>query len=91
VTWPEGVASRAYRNQFVERWHGREQELRTRVEEVAPRYMAALQEGGTDIRAVLMSEAAASVPAIRPAGDVVRGICQEAERALRARAAAVLD
>lgn len=87
VTWPEGVASRAHRNEFVERWHGCEQELRARVDEVAPAYLEALQQGDTNIRAVLMSEAAAFVPAIRPAGEVVREICREAERVLRERAA----
>ena len=83
IAWPEGIASRAHRNQFAQQWHGHEDELRRRLDEIAPQYAQALQRRDPDMSAVLMSESAAFIRAIRPAAEVVRTICADAERILR--------
>ena len=82
VPWPPGIAGRAYRNRFAQEWHGREDELRARREEIAPSYAAAEQRRDTDVAAVFMGLGAGDVNEIRPAADVVRSICDEAERLL---------
>ena len=83
--WPEGIAARAYNNRFAQEWHGRETELRDRLDEIIPAYVEARQRGDYEIRSALFGKAAAFVNAIRPAGDVLRTICDEAEQHLRQR------
>ena len=90
IKWPKGIASRAYRNRFVERWHSREHELREHLDEVVPAYVQAFQHHDPEETAVLMGQSAAFVNAIRPAADVVRAICDGAERCLRERSLQVL-
>ena len=83
--WPEGVAGRAYNNRFAQEWHGRESELRESLDEVIPAYVEARQRGDFEIGPAWLGKAAAFVDAIRPAGDVLRTICDEAEQHLRRR------
>jgi nitronate monooxygenase len=90
IQWPEGIAARAYRNQFVERWHHREDDLRNQLDEVAASYAQALRQRDPEATAVLMGQSAAFVHSIRPAADVVSSICEEAERLLRERPAVLL-
>jgi nitronate monooxygenase len=90
IKWPAGIASRAHRNRFADQWHGREQELRSRLDELVPAYAQALQQRDPDTIAVLMGQSAAFVDAIRPAADVLRSIGNDAERILRERAAQLL-
>lgn len=87
IKWPEGIASRAYRNRFVTEWHHREHELRSRLAEVAPAYAQALQRRDPQATAVLMGQSAAFVSAVRPASEVVRAMCEDAERVLREQSA----
>jgi nitronate monooxygenase len=90
IKWPEGIASRAYRNRFVERWHHREDELRRHLDDVVTAYGQALQQRDPDGTAILMGQSAAFVDAIRPASDVVRSIGDDAERILRERSPRLL-
>jgi len=84
-SWPEGIAGRAYNNRFAQEWYGREEELRARLEEVVPAYTEARQRGDFDTAPALLGKSAAFVNAIRPAGEVLRSICDEAEHQLRRR------
>jgi nitronate monooxygenase len=90
IKWPEGIASRVYRNRFVNEWHHREHELRSHVDEVAHAYARALQQRDLESTAIAMGQSAAFVDAIRPAADVVRSICEDAERILRGRPSQLL-
>lgn len=90
MKWPDGIASRVYRNRFVQQWHNREDELRNRVDEVASAYSQALQQRDPGVTSLAMGQSAAFVRAVRPAADVVRGICDDAERLLRERSAQLL-
>ena len=83
--WPEGIAARAYNNRFAQEWHGRETELRESLDELIPAYIEARQRGDFEIGPAWIGKSAASVDAIRPAGDVLRSICDEAEQHLRQR------
>jgi nitronate monooxygenase len=90
IKWPEGIASRAYRNRFVADWHLREKELRSRLDEVVPAYTQGLERRDPEVTAILMGQSAAFVEAVRPAEDVVRVVCEDAERVLRERSARLL-
>jgi len=91
LPWPAGIGERVRRNRFVEAWHGRDEELERRREELAPLPVEAREREDYDTAPVLMGQSAAFVNAIRPAADVLRSICEDAERILRERSAALLD
>jgi NAD(P)H-dependent flavin oxidoreductase YrpB (nitropropane dioxygenase family) len=81
--WP-GAWARIRRTPFVERWLGREPELRRRrpalVEE-----LQALRESDVDDGLMWVGQSAGLIESIAPAADVVREIVAEAEEILRAR------
>jgi nitronate monooxygenase len=79
--WPEGIAVRTRRDELVEEWTGREQELRERLDQVRDGLKA---EPAIPIN---MGQSAGFVSAVRPAADVVASICDDAEVVLRDRAA----
>lgn len=89
--WPEGIAGRAYNNRFAQQWHGRETELRDRLEEVIPAYNEARQRGDMDIAPAWFGNSAAFVKAVRPAAEVLHDICEEAERLLCQRFAELVQ
>jgi nitronate monooxygenase len=88
--WPEGIAGRVYRNAFAQQWHGREDELRAKLDEVAPAVAEAAERRDPERTALHFGPAAAAVDRIRPAADVITRICDDAERILRERPAEVL-
>lgn len=90
IKWPEGIASRAYRNRFVNQWHHRENELRSQLDEIVPAYAQGLQQHDPEATALLMGQSAAFVDAVRPAGEIVHAICEDAERVLRGRSSRLL-
>jgi len=83
--WPEGIAERVRRNKFTDEWHGRETEIAERREELAPKVQAGEADFSSGLRAILYGQSAGAVPAIRPAAEVVRQICDDAEHLLRDR------
>jgi nitronate monooxygenase len=87
VKWPAGIASRVHRNTFVDRWHRREAELRTHIDEVARTYIESVKRHDPETMAMAMGQSAALVTAVRPAGEIVRSLGDEAEGLLISRAA----
>ncbi len=85
--WPSGIAIRAYKNAFAQEWHSRENELRDRLHQILPVYAAARQRGDWNIASVPFGESASFVHEIRTVQEVLRSICEGAERLLRERAA----
>ncbi len=85
LPWPEGIAARAYRNRFARDWHGREEELDRRREDVAATYARGQQDHDPETAVVYMGQSAAFVDAVRPAAEVLHTICADAERILRDR------
>src|SRR3954451_20209529 len=76
--WPAPFAGRVLRNEFSERWRGREAELMQHPEE-AERYAKARSEGDFDTAAVIAGEAVDLIGDIPPAGEIVERITREAE------------
>jgi NAD(P)H-dependent flavin oxidoreductase YrpB (nitropropane dioxygenase family) len=88
TVWP-GAYARVERNRFVERWLGREGELRARQPEVAA-HLRRAREAGDAAEAVLYSgQTAGLIDAIEPAGTVVARVVTEAAALLRERASAL--
>jgi nitronate monooxygenase len=78
VPWPEGIGERVRRDAFTDEWGDREAELVQQREHVTP---------GMPFR---YGQSAGFVDAVRPAADVVRSICADAERILRERPSQLL-
>ena len=87
--WPDGIAGRVYRNRLVREWDGRDAEILARREELASDVAEARARHETELSAIYMGQGAGHVNAIKPAADVVRGICDGAESVLREAAAKV--
>jgi nitronate monooxygenase len=79
------------RTPFVERWHGREAEHRAAAEAARPNYMAAVAEGRTDDSGVFVGEAIGLMREVSPAAEIVARVAEQAEAALRGRAAALVS
>ena len=88
--WPEGIAGRVYRNRLVREWDGRDAEILARREELASDVTEARALHDPEASAVYMGQGASHINAIRPAGDVVRDICDGAEGILRELSSRIL-
>ncbi len=82
---PEGVAARVYRNAFVSRWLGREEEIEAHREELSTDAALAWANHDPDGASVYMGASAAQVKAIRPAAEVLIEVCSQAESILQNR------
>ena len=82
IPWPKGFSARVRRNAFIERWHGREEELRQAVASEAPKYRQAFSEGDPEQTGVWFGEAAGLIGEIKPAGVIIADIMREAREAL---------
>lgn len=81
--WPAPYGGRVLRNEFSERWRGREAELMQNQEQEAERYAWARASGDFDTAAVIAGEAVDLINDIPPAAEVVRRIADEAGALLR--------
>ncbi|MBO9652653.1 MAG: nitronate monooxygenase [Variovorax sp.] len=81
--WPPPFTGRCLRNEFLERWSGRELELVRRAEQEHAGYLAAREAGNFDIAAVIAGEAVGLVRDIPSAREVVARVSQEAEALLK--------
>ena len=79
--WP-GAYSRVGRNRFVERWIGREGELRARRDEVGAGMRRAYAEGDRDGAPLFYGQDAGLIDALEPAGRLVERLAAEAESIL---------
>lgn len=84
VVWP-GAMARARRNALIERWAGREWELRARQPEAAAAMEAARQGGDADNAVLYIGQDAGLIHDIPSAGEIVERIVDEAEALLKRR------
>jgi len=85
--WPDGIAERVRIEPLVEQWDGREEQLRASIDEVIRDWQERRSRGEGSI---LMGQGAAAIKSVRPAAEVVRSICDDAERILRDSSGRVL-
>lgn len=81
--WPASYTGRALRNRFLERWDGRESELRAALDSERGAYQAAARAGDCDIAVVWAGEAVDLVKSVESAPALVARISAEAEAQLR--------
>jgi nitronate monooxygenase len=84
VRWPGGL-SRVLRNRFVERWLGREEELRRRGAEAGQAAAEARARDDREEMKLFAGQSSGLIGSIEPAGQVVRRVSAEAEAILRDR------
>jgi NAD(P)H-dependent flavin oxidoreductase YrpB (nitropropane dioxygenase family) len=78
TVWP-GAMSRVRRNPFVERWAGREWQLRQMQHEIGPQVAAARRNDQVDDYTIGTGQTAGLIHDLVPAGQVVRDVAAQAE------------
>ena len=78
MVWP-GAMSRVQRNRFIERWSGREWEVRERRAQIAEELSSARESGDPDEAALFFGQDAGLIDDVSPAADIVARIVDEAE------------
>jgi NAD(P)H-dependent flavin oxidoreductase YrpB (nitropropane dioxygenase family) len=81
--WP-GVQTRAIRNKFIDRWIGHEDELQAAIEEIRRQRAQANADQNPDEMPLLAGAGAGLIRELKPAGQVVREVVEEAQQVLRA-------
>src|SRR5262249_61279432 len=80
--WPAPFCGRVLRNEFSERWRGREAELLQHQQEESERYAAARAASDFDTAAVIAGEAVDLIGDIPPAREIVARMAKEASMLL---------
>ena len=83
--FPAENPDRVLRNAFVDRWTGREAEIPARREALQAEVAAGHERADLAVAGVSAGVSAGLITAALPAGEIVRGIVQEAEDLLRER------
>jgi NAD(P)H-dependent flavin oxidoreductase YrpB (nitropropane dioxygenase family) len=84
AVWP-GAMARCRRNAFIERWAGRESELRARQPEAAAALRQAWEDGDADNASLLFGQDAGLIHDLPSAGEIVERMVSEAAALLRDR------
>ena len=90
LDWPAEFSGRVLRTDFVERWHGKEQEFRLQAPKQRAGYLAARVEGRSDEVGVYVGEVIGLMDEVRPAAAIVLEVVAGAERLLRNHAMRLL-
>lgn len=88
--WPQGIGGRVWRNRFVIEWDGRDEEIAANRPAMQAENEKQREVFDVDAAPVWMGQSAGAVSAIRPAAEVLREICDDAERILRERSSQLL-
>src|SRR6266700_4420790 len=88
--FPRDVGDRVLRNDYTASWHGRNDEVIARREELRAQVVTAMREGNARIAAVRAGNAVGMIHEIKPAAEIVAEVMAEAEHILRERPGQVL-
>jgi nitronate monooxygenase len=77
LPWPREFTGRALRNQFTDRWHGKEELLAQVLVEETPRYTRAVETGDLDTAAVWAGEGVDLIGDVVPAATIVARLVAE--------------
>ena len=81
--WPDPIAARVIRNETVEEWQDHEENLAANIDSAAVEFKLHLSQDEMRWRPIYAGPSAGAVHSIRSASDVVREVCEDAERLLR--------
>jgi len=91
MRFPAGIAGRSRANQVTREWQGREAEVRQRRHELAAQHpLGAVLDRDPEVHPVWMGQSAGAVSGVRTVAEVLREICDGAERLLRERSRTVV-
>jgi nitronate monooxygenase len=82
LDWPSRYTARVLRNAFIERWHGREAELKAFADEEAAKYRKAWADGDPEGSNTFIGEVAGLIHEIEPAAGIIQRMVNEAEARL---------
>jgi nitronate monooxygenase len=82
--------ARTWRNMLIQRWAGREWQLRQQRPQVAAEVAAARAAGDAEHTPLLFGQDAGLIEAIEPAGEVVARLVREAHAVITGRLAALV-
>jgi nitronate monooxygenase len=88
--FPAGIADRVLRNPFNVAWQGRDDDIRTRRQELQQQLEAAAQRGDAGVVDISAGVAAGLIRAVEPARAIVEQVVRDAEQILRERCATLL-
>lgn len=91
LPWPQPIAGRALRNDFTDRWHGREEELREHLQEAARQLEKAREQDDYSTMYVYAGQCSALIHDLPAAADLVERLAHDAERALGRAMSALSD
>jgi nitronate monooxygenase len=80
--WPAEFTSRVLRNDFTDRWHGREDALRAAADQMRPAYRAAIGALDTRQMTVNVGEVVGLMDREASVADIIAAMAAEAERRL---------
>lgn len=85
--WPKPVGMRLRRTRHTDQWQGREAEIGEHLDELRAELPDVLdfERFDPEVTTMLYGQSAATVDAVRPAAEIVRTLCHEAEALLRNR------
>lgn len=83
LDWPSRYTARVLKNRFIERWHGREQELLSVADQEAAKYRKAWADGDPEESNTFVGEVVGLIHVIEPASKIIERIAREAEELLR--------
>lgn len=83
--FPQDIGDRVLVNDFTAEWHGRDEAIVARREELLEKLAAAQEAGDPNIARVQVGNATGLISSVEPAGDIVRRIVEEAEEILQRR------
>lgn len=81
IDWPAQFTIRTLRNPFIDRWYGKDLELRVNEAE-KDRYVAARDAGDIQTAAVILGEVVDLIRDVPTAGDILRRVVGDAESLL---------
>ncbi len=77
--WPAGHTMSVLGNEFVDRWHGAESELRDNLDAATARFRRARDDHDYTVANVTVGQAAGLIGSVRPAREIVTGTAEQAE------------
>ncbi|MBY0561671.1 nitronate monooxygenase [Hyphomicrobium sp.] len=85
LDWPSRYTARVLKNRFIERWHGREQELLRVADQEAAKYRKAWADGDPEESNTFVGEVVGLIHDIEPASNIIERIVREAEELLQSK------
>lgn len=80
--WPDGIAARVLRNQFVNQWQDKMEQVTTSNETLMAQYRHEVEDRNLDVSVVYAGESVETITRIQPVAKVIEDICEDARTRL---------